>query len=336
MFSLSPLSPTIRRGMKPPRGFTLVELLVVIAIIGVLVGLLLPAIQAARESGRRSACSNNLKQWGLGMLLHHDAQKAFPFGSSRRNPPGDESSSNRIIQANANFAPRRTFVVSIWPYIDQSSLYDRYDFDRPVHNSGNESLVEVPVSVYYCPSDRPNSVGPIHPSGRAALGNYVMNSGTNVVLSTNSSGVTGWSSGNDWPNNVPYRSRIGAITDGSSKTLLMSEILIHPNALIGTTAPEDGRGVIFQDAGTFMFTTRSTPNSGSDDMYKCTPTAEMPCSILEAGTRGNSSIASRSKHPNGVMVLMCDGSVRFMPNSVWLGVWQGLSTRSMGDVVGDE
>jgi len=85
-----------------------------------------------------------------------------------------------------------------------------------------------------------------------------------------------------------------------------------------------------------MFTARSTPNSGSDDMYACTSTAELPCSTLVNGTRFDSSIAARSKHPGGVMVLMCDAGVRFVPDAVPLGVWQAMSTRNMGEAVGGE
>mgnify|MGYP001138020239 CR=1 FL=1 len=94
-------------GCRRHGGFTLVELLVVIAIIGILVALLLPAIQAAREAARRTECSNNLKQWALAMQVYHDIHKSLPIGMAR--------------------TPRHTWVVSLWPHLEQTGLTESYD-----------------------------------------------------------------------------------------------------------------------------------------------------------------------------------------------------------------
>ena len=110
------------------RAFTLVELLVVIAIIGILIALLLPAVQAAREAGRRTQCVNHMKQWGLAMLMYHEKYERFPFGSISDGGTG------------IGGPDRKTFVVALWPYIEQKALHDRYDFDLQIGNVAAKSL----------------------------------------------------------------------------------------------------------------------------------------------------------------------------------------------------
>src|SRR5262245_3157846 len=124
------------------RGFTLIELLVVIAIIAILIALLVPAVQKVREAAARTQCLNNLKQWGLAMQSHHDSYKKFPFGS----------------QGN----PRQTWVMYLWPYIDQSMLtrsldYNTQPFYTPPCTQYNtmNGYCGARVPVYYCPSDNP-------------------------------------------------------------------------------------------------------------------------------------------------------------------------------------
>ena len=144
------------------RGFTLVELLVVIAIIGILVALLLPAIQAAREAARRTQCVNQLKQWGLAMQMYHDVKKQLPFGCT--------------------FTPRQTWVMHLWPYIEESSLAEANNLDvdfwvPPVTIAGTlNGLGGKYVALYYCPSDVGSDqvVGPY----QRRRGNYVVNWGS--------------------------------------------------------------------------------------------------------------------------------------------------------------
>lgn len=124
--------------MRRNAGFTLVELLVVIAIIGVLVGLLLPAVQAAREAARRMQCSNNLKQIGLAM---HNYETAL-----RRLPP------SHIAPWNGDAADGGWGAVLL-PYLEQSALYDRYDWNTHWWEDGNQRVVASPVATYQCPSD---------------------------------------------------------------------------------------------------------------------------------------------------------------------------------------
>lgn len=141
------------------RGFTLVELLVVIAILGVLVGLLLPAVQAARESARRMQCQNNLKQIGIGLLRYHDQHSAFPVGCVEWQPWGNTT--NRQL----------AWSVYLLPYIEQQSLFDRLDLSKPFDDPLNSDAASTTLSIYVCPSvdltyaNKTSPRGPTHYGG---------------------------------------------------------------------------------------------------------------------------------------------------------------------------
>jgi prepilin-type N-terminal cleavage/methylation domain-containing protein/prepilin-type processing-associated H-X9-DG protein len=161
-------SVAARRMRRFLRGFTLVELLVVIAIIGILVALLLPAIQASREAARRSKCSNNLKNIGLALLNHADTKKRLPTATTFQ--PGRLASFADPIKFPGPNAPGGTWVVQIWPYIEEQPLYDVYDHKvdaRHANNSqrpvsvGGPAVIAVSLPWLICPSDgeAPNSQG---------------------------------------------------------------------------------------------------------------------------------------------------------------------------------
>ena len=145
------------------RGFTLVELLVVIAIIGILVALLLPAVQAARESGRRTQCLNNMKQMALGMHNYMDVNKGII---------------NRMWKANINDTPRG-WGVTLLPFIEQPGLFDAYDQTKAFYAVENLPVIQVPLKAYICPSTptqvRLQDVGASSSSitGKGASGDYV-------------------------------------------------------------------------------------------------------------------------------------------------------------------
>lgn len=185
--------------------FTLVELLVVIAIIGILVSLLLPAVQAAREAARRMKCSNNLKQLGLALHNYHDTYGKFPIGA-----------------ADIAISRRTPWMPSLLPFIEQTALYDRYVSAALTFSaSGSNNLIsnidrkvrDVIVPSLSCPSD-PNSPG----NTRGYHGNYVALDGNAVGVTDNAAGVMFRNS----------RIRIADITDGTSNTLAFAEALVRP------------------------------------------------------------------------------------------------------------
>jgi len=304
---------------KSPRAFTLVELLVVIAIIGVLVALLLPAVQSAREAARRTQCVNQLKQWGLAMQLYHDAHGLLPIGSSapkRNTKLGDP-----------DYVPRQTWVMHVWPYIEQNVLASRNeiatDFYRPpatIYGTLN-GLTGQALSLYSCPSD---DGADLDISGyERRRGNYVVNWGnTKYGFPLDPLGLAPFShvNGKRWE---PRPTSFSNITDGTSNTLMMSETLKAQSGL-----DNDWRGDIHNDDGVFRFHTLVSPNTSAPDIigngwFQDTGDPLMPA---VAGVSRIQIAAARSRHTGGVNALFCDSSVHFYTNSVALNVWQALGS----------
>lgn len=290
------------------RGFTLVELLVVIAIIGVLVALLLPAVQAAREAARRSQCSNNLKQLGLALHNYHDTHLRFPPGSINVNVGG------------ADF--RTPFARFLLPFIEQGARSDLYD-DRVSwyqQHTDVKRQVFAHLPSWSCPSD--TSV--LCPEGHQDYkGNYGVNWGEGSFLEDRvREGV--------FFRNVSYR--FADITDGTSNTMAMMEMLQAPEP---GTDPTDQRGRIWNDdSPCYQISTTIEPNSRAEDMVgRCenNPLQGLPCQTGIA--REHRYIGSRSRHPGGVQVMLCDGSVRFVSETIELEVWRSASSRADGEVV---
>ncbi len=127
-------------------GFTLVELLVVIAIIGILIGLLLPAVNAARESGRRTSCTNNLKQMGLALINCHEEKGCFPPGYYSNQP---------YVDGATDTSPGWSWAAYILPYMEYSALYKSINFALPVQSPQNATAVQTMIKGYICPSDMP-------------------------------------------------------------------------------------------------------------------------------------------------------------------------------------
>ena len=317
--------------------FTLVELLVVIAIIGTLVGLLLPAVQSAREAARLTSCTNTLKQWALAMHAHHDAIKALPYMAQRRNNPESMTA--------GGLGQRRSFVVPLLPHIESADIYGKYNLNEDYWSSTNSPLVQTPIPAYYCPSDRPGAKLLFAPSStsffayRRCRGNYLVNTGpTYVFVSGARAAPFGFKSYGSQMDFIPYRTSFKDVTDGTSKTLLMSE---------GRQAPrddvDDHRVNMHGDTGICFFTAAGPPNSeikdrwlaGTGNAY-CDSSLDpaLPCNPTSSDDAAQWQIIARSKHPGGVNASFCDGSVQFIPNAIDPGVWQELSTMNSGTSVG--
>lgn len=327
---------------KCPRGFTLVELLVVIAIIGILMALLLPAVQAARESARRLQCTSNLKQLGLAMQQYHDTMLHFP---------GVRDTYPMAFAAHAR----------LLPYCEQQPLFQMIDFTgmmgaNSTYKGYNAKAAQVAIPLFNCPSD----MGYV--PGGAGVTPGVVFGGTNYVT------CTGTGVGSSGVMNGDYTAadgvfvlasatglrpiRIADILDGLSVTAAFSESVygngapalspppsplparastrlavdiggntLDPAACAAATTFTGQRGDRWINGG-YLSTAYNhflPPNSASFD---CLNTAN------NYGLKG-----ARSLHNTGVNLALCDGSVRFMSDGVDLLVWQRLATRAGGEAV---
>ncbi len=297
---------------RPRRAFTLIELLVVIAIIAVLIGLLLPAVQKVREAAARMSCSNNLKQWALGMHNYHDVNGRLPYGSI--------------------WNPRTSWVEATWPFLEQNALANQYNYTLGFYQPPNcvqnslTGLVCTQVKTYFCPSDKPP---PAYWEGDSyrARGNYVVNWGDTTDPGPAGQGACApfsYIDGTATPRTV----RLVDVTDGTENTLLLSEVLKAPNAQF------DIRGdVINNDRGCFEFMTNAPPNSTNPDVLVYYSTSTDPMMPSMAGS--NASNAARSRHTNGVNAAFCDGSVHFITNAITFTTWQNMGSMNDGQVLGN-
>jgi prepilin-type N-terminal cleavage/methylation domain-containing protein/prepilin-type processing-associated H-X9-DG protein len=286
-------------------GFTLVELLVVIAIIAILVGLLLPAVQSAREAARRMQCSNSLRQLGLALNNYATSHSAFPPGGSRN--------------------PRTGFPAYTLAYLEQGNRLNGYDFSKNWNHQSTQVQEQMfsYLSIYHCPSDQSLqklagvaiSPGTIPPRYK---GNYAPNFGNSNLADAAKVAPFG----------LEYGSTAASIRDGLSNTIAMMEMVQVPSPNEGHI---DGRGDIWNEDGSYILTTRLPPNeSEQGDLANCTPGVSPPCAGSQ--TKDLASIASRSRHPGSVQVVYLDGSVHSVNDSLDITIWQALSTRAGGEV----
>jgi hypothetical protein len=312
----------------------------VIAIIGILVALLLPAIQAAREASRRSDCINKLHQLGIALHNYESTKKRFPTGII-----GYDVKSANVPSISPN-PPETPFVAYILPYLEEVALADNYNFKQDVQTQYNTagSPVGTLLTVFQCPSDSPKNATGCSGAAHDWKGNYGLNWGAYVTACQRPKPIALAELGDgegDCPSppallrmapfHFDYGAKLSHITDGTSSTLAMMEML-------QTTADEAGkcdrRARIWNEKpGSYTITTRNTPNTTLRDESNCdNPQAEAPCSnVSGAKARAGCHLASRSNHPGGVQVLMCDSSAHFINDDVELTVWRAMSTMANGD-----
>jgi prepilin-type N-terminal cleavage/methylation domain-containing protein/prepilin-type processing-associated H-X9-DG protein len=367
---------------KVRRGFTLIELLVVIAIIAVLIALLLPAVQAAREAARRIQCTNNLKQLGLGMANYESANNSLPSGIifGTNAPPCTQYGFGNNCQNTPWF-------VLMLPYIEQSTLYNAFNAGWGVEGPTlggipggfiiNSTIYTTRIASFQCPSDNQtvySLTGLFGLPYSATKGNYGCNWGNlddgQALLGGRFTAYPQlWLQspfGFSRQGNGPFNCRIAAVTDGTSNTHFVSELL--------QGAPDDIRGTIWVlNAGAGAYMTRFAPNGYSDyiglvppystvagvqpmsnydniasfgssgpgtspasagSLCDSQPGQQLGC--YNQGSEGSEFCGSRSRHPGGVNSLFGDGSVHFIKNSTNQLTWVQLGSIAAGEVVSSD
>ena len=333
------------------RGFSLIELLVVIAIIAILIGLLLPAVQAAREAARRVQCTNNMKQIGLAIHNYHSAFDVLP-------PVGGIDVNGNTV--GGGLVPQTASVhMRLLNYLEHVDVYNAYNFKLGDVLAGsavaaNTTVISTAIPGYLCPSDaNPGNSGTLAGGFGSPVTcvNYAINGGTNRRNYGGAvNGVAWWLGGN-----VAYGGRVNlaSIVDGTSNTAAFSEWVkgksgalsagtnlvysiagyanggpaADSDACLASTAPlwdYKGEYWTLQDTG-----------RGGPYYHVMTPNKQ-GCAVNAGFGNADSFIGPASSHPGGVNLLMMDGSVRFLEDGVAPGIWSGLSTRAGGEVIGSD
>lgn len=309
------LSPEVVRPQR--HGFTLIELLVVIAIIAILIGLLLPAVQKVREAAARAQCSNNLKQIGIGLHAHHDTFGLLPPGGiTRGNCCGTQSHSNWAIE--------------ILPFVELANLYNTYDQNQTNENTANTFTRTQRVKLYECPSDSSGPFTLLRPASGPGSGlDYMPGSYRAVSGRANITAPLGWFDNSEgaalpqtfrgalhtvWNNLGLQQERLTDIRDGTSNTLMVGEY--HTS-----TVPR---------RRTFWAYTYTSYNQSSVHPASHTYLPDFTrCEQISAQLGLDNRPCRRafgSFHTNGANWLMCDGSVRFIPQSVDMNLLSNMAT----------
>jgi prepilin-type N-terminal cleavage/methylation domain-containing protein/prepilin-type processing-associated H-X9-DG protein len=313
----------LRHHLRP--AFTLIELLVVIAIIAVLISLLLPAVQAAREAGRRIQCVNNLKQIGIACHNYHESRGALPGADMVFN----------VTELSA--------LSQLLPLMEQTIVYNSINFAFNYQDAKNTTVMNTVINGFVCPSDLNDPLPAL-----GAQTNYMADMGSGIVWQAS----VGPNANMPVPNGVFHgdsATPFAAITDGLSNTGFFSERIMADgnNAIVSPisdvffspgapTTPDDAyrqcQAVDINDlhnqfplfmgapwlCGQHIFTHVSGPNTRSCGFF-LSLRAVMPPS---------------SRHPGGVNLLMGDGSVRFIKDSINLPTWRAMGTRAGGEIIG--
>ena len=357
---LEPGPVVARERRSGPSGFTLIEVLVAISVISLLIALVLPAVQAAREASRRIQCANNLRQMGLAVQAYHDAFESLPPGRIKSydpryagpNPPCTSTIVDKSLE------------IFILPFIEQGALYSAINQNLAIIGGENSTIHSVVVASFACPSDTMSGVVRLLNPGALAV--YGVRDPALMVY-TSYAGLTGSLSvlaqalpsghcavpyplvaqGNGVFNDVaPIR--LSSVTDGLSSTIFLGEkatTILRPLGAVNPTIPVKRGWYITGNLGDTLVTALYPPNADT----------EVAMLATAAWTNSASSL-----HPGGVNVAMGDGSVRFIKESIqswsldpitgnpagaslspggwWInlppaGIWQALATRSGDEVV---
>ncbi|WP_435016412.1 DUF1559 domain-containing protein [Tundrisphaera sp. TA3] len=315
-----------------PRGFTLIELLVVIAIIAVLIALLLPAVQSAREAARRSQCTNNLKQLGLAMHNYESGNGCFPPGYMTRRGGGGVHGTPDSNTLDAG--PGWAYGTALLGYMEQASVYQAMNVGVPCWSPANTTGARTSLSAFLCPSvSEPSRTFDVKDQPGAVLAtfarsHYVLNAGNEEPWGY---GVEEHHAIADGPFYRNSLLTVASVTDGLSNTLFMGEhspilsdktwVGVVPGAVV---CPRPRFAFSGCDYAATLVLTHSGPAAGEGDVIH--PPNSRMCHVCQM----------YAEHPGGANILLGDGSVRFIKETINQRTWAALATCRKGEVIGGD
>jgi prepilin-type N-terminal cleavage/methylation domain-containing protein/prepilin-type processing-associated H-X9-DG protein len=319
--------------------FTLVELLVVITIIGILIALLLPAVQAAREAARKMQCSNNLKQVGLSLHGFAEANGCLPAGDTLETTGACQSGVGM-----PKYFYEFTVFVRVLPYLELGNVFSRFDPQMPVWDPANWPAHNSEISAYLCPSD--SAAGRRFDFGRGPVsyGNYAYAVSVDGYHNAQGAPCT-FGNAVGAPKRRPAiyvssNTTFAQIIDGTSNTIVFSEMIAAAGSsgLNPPVNPQVDVRADWSDSFGCSFSGLLSPNASEGDecMSNCTddPANGTPAKLPYAKPYwGHWANAARSRHPGGVNVCMVDGSVHFVTNSIDINLWRALISADGGETV---